>query len=370
MSEPLSGAIVGFGRVAEHAHLPALLRHPRVRLDAIVDRRSGRRERARRILGSQVRVYADIDELLEHGKPSFVDVATPPTARVDVISSAAAAGVHVLAEKPLAVSAEAMRAIAEAAGRFRIVLMTVHNWHHSPAERVNAGAVGGLREIEFHTHRTQPAGGPNSWRLRAARAGGGILTDHGWHALYLAQSIARSRPVSAVATTATRRWLQADVEDTARCRVTFANGVRLVLDLTWAADRRGTRVRVVGDGGSIEIEDGTVIVRDTDGREQNRRRPDDASDDSYHASWFPPVLEDFIAAVERPQHAIDNFGEAALCRAVIDAAYESARREGALVAVDGHDFLARYVDGAKGARSETDGLNALVVTDRRERKTP
>ncbi len=60
----------------------------------------------------------------------------------------------------------------------------------------------------------------------------------------------------------------------------------------------------------------------------------DAPDDSYHASWFPGVLDAFAEAVREPASAAANQREALLCQAVIDAAYRSAERNGAEVAVE------------------------------------
>ncbi|RMF25738.1 MAG: gfo/Idh/MocA family oxidoreductase, partial [Deltaproteobacteria bacterium] len=315
-----------------------------VRIEAVADRNPERLDRARRLLGDGIRTYRDIDDLLERETPAFVDVATPPAVRAEIIGKAAVAGSHVLAEKPLAVSAQAMRAIAGAAARCGVAVMTVHNWHYAPAlrlvrEAVEKGTVGNIRAIEFRTHRTQPAGGRDSWRLRADLAGGGILTDHGWHALYLAQSLVQSRPASVTARVATRRWSEGNVEDTAWARFVFGGGVRVSLDLTWAAERRETHVRVLGDRGSVEIADGDVVERDTAGAVVGRRRAGGSSDDSYHAGWFPPVLDGFIAALEHPSLALENYREAAACRAALDAAYASARAGGAVTEVDGHEFL-------------------------------
>ena len=61
-----------------------------------------------------------------------------------------------------------------------------------------------------------------------------------------------------------------------------------------------------------------------------------APDDSYHASWFPGVLDAFADAIREPASAAAaaNQREALLCQAVIDAAYRSAERNGAEIAVE------------------------------------
>jgi predicted dehydrogenase len=69
----------------------------------------------------------------------------------------------------------------------------VHNWLKAPicdriSSLVDGGALGTVRAVRWQTLRIEPAvtvtsDGAN-WRADPAVAGGGILFDHGWHALY------------------------------------------------------------------------------------------------------------------------------------------------------------------------------------------
>jgi predicted dehydrogenase len=332
------GALVGFGAVAEHAHLPAYRRDPRFELRAVVEPDAHRRELARERLGPRVRLFPDLGSLLADGRPDFLDVSAPPAAHAAAIERAAEAGVHVLVEKPLARSlAEAQRAL-EATRRASSVLVTVHNWHHAPAFRalrsaVAAGAVGVPREVCFVTERSQPAGGAASWRLDAKTAGGGILVDHGWHQLYLARALlGDADPLGVSARVERRRWLAASVEDTATCRVRFAGDLRAELQLSWAAQRRRTEVLLRGSAGELRLVDGslTLLAR---GREEPWPVEPDSPDDSWHAAWFPGVLDVFAEALERPERAEASRIEAELCQRLIDAAYRSSAQAGREVAL-------------------------------------
>src|SRR5207247_2317607 len=86
------------------------------------------------------------------------------------------------------------RALVELAGRADRVLHTVHNWHHAPIVRqtralVADGAIGRVTDAAWQTLRTRPAavadGGADNWRVDPDIAGGGVLTDHGWHVCYI-----------------------------------------------------------------------------------------------------------------------------------------------------------------------------------------
>ena len=78
-----------------------------------------------------------------------------------------------------------------------------------------------MRSVRWRTLRTQPAiavsaEGVANWRVDPAQAGGGILTDHGWHALYCVMRWAGA-PDGVAATLETRRFHDQPLEDTASC---------------------------------------------------------------------------------------------------------------------------------------------------------
>ncbi len=338
MKERFAGALVGFGAVAEHAHLPAYRRDRRFRLCAAVEPDAHRRALARARLGPETRLFPDLGSLLDAWRPDFLDVSAPPASHAAAIERAAQAGIHVLVEKPLARTLAEAERVLEATRRAGTVLVTVHNWHHAPAFRalraaVAAGVVGVPLELCFVTERSQPAGGVGSWRLDAKAAGGGILVDHGWHSLYLARALfGGADPLAVSARLERRRWAAASVEDTAECRVRFVGGARAELRLTWASERRRTEVRLRGSEGELRLADGglSLVAR---GREESWPVGPDAPDDSWHARWYPPILDAFAEALAKPARADANRREAELCQRVIDGAYRSSARGGAEVAV-------------------------------------
>jgi predicted dehydrogenase len=331
---PIEGALVGFGGVAEHGHLPGFRRHGGFAITSVAEPDAARRKRAREVLGSGARIYPSLRELLAAERPAFVDVAAPPATHAEAVTEAIIAQRHVLVEKPLATSLADAESLLAAAQRAGVALVTAHNWHYAPAFRaaraaVLAGTVGRPRRIEFVTERTEPAGGPQSWRLDAKTAGGGILMDHGWHQLYLAFALLDAgAPRSVRATTARRRFTRSTAEDTAEGTVHFAGGVEARLMLSWAAPARRTLVTLEGDQARLTIEGARVRVRTQDGAERDLAVEPDAPDDSYHAAWFPPLLDLFASALASPASAAANRQEARTCQAVIDAAYRSAARAG------------------------------------------
>src|SRR4029077_13009969 len=92
----LRGAISGFGEVAAQAHLAGWRTRPELNIVAIHDPVSERRHHAIRLIPN-IRVYDDLELMLDGERLDFVDVASPPayhaaTARMALAAGAARAG--------------------------------------------------------------------------------------------------------------------------------------------------------------------------------------------------------------------------------------------------------------------------------------
>src|SRR5262249_30500029 len=135
--------------------------------------------------------YSSGDELLGRADLDFCDICTPPFTHTGLIERAAARGIHVLCEKPLAPTlAEGWR-ISEAVRESGIVFQPCHQYHHSPAwqaVRRLLPRLGRIYYAAYEIHRTQAnEGNPHwapGWRTDQRLAGGGILVDHGAHVFY------------------------------------------------------------------------------------------------------------------------------------------------------------------------------------------
>jgi predicted dehydrogenase len=332
----LRGAIIGFGNVAIHAHLPEWVSRRDVELVAAADVRPARQRECRaRLPGaawydSATALLADADLDLD-----FVDICTPPSTHAAVICEALERGLHVLCEKPLVTSLEDLRAVSKLSRDTGRVLHTVHNWHHAPivqrtSEFIAAGAIGRVSRAVWHTLRMRPASTAadgDNWRLDPRIAGGGILSDHGWHVCYILQSWIASAPTAVSATLQTRRHTAAPVEDTASLRLHFPDATADVL-LTWAADERRNWAELTGDCGRIELHDHLLVLRQPGG-EQRWPFASGLSDGSQHPEWFHPVAEQFLAAINGRADENTNLEEASLCVAVEALARESNRHGGA-----------------------------------------
>ena len=336
----LRGGIIGLGNVAVHGHLPAWRERDDVEIVAVTDARAERRAASAEAL-PRARWHDSVDALLDEARLDFVDICTPPSSHASLIRRALERGLHVLCEKPLVHTAAELASIAPLAVKSGRVLHTVHNWHHAPivrrtAELLRQGAIGAVRRAVWHTRRTRPAAadpGVANWRVDPAVAGGGVLTDHGWHVFYVLSSWIGAEPTAVSARLERRRHSTLSVEDTASVRLTFPEATAEIL-LTWAAEVRENWAEVEGTRGRLELRDDTLLWRSAEGRDLGRWTcPPRLSDGSHHPDWFHAVADEFVDEVTSGRARRDNLAEASLCVALESAARESSRHAGRSVSV-------------------------------------
>jgi predicted dehydrogenase len=324
-------ALLGFGHVAEHGHLPAWRAREDFAVAAVAEPNAARRATAQRLL-PDAQIYADAFELLARERIDAVDIAAPPALHAPLGIRAAEAGCHILCEKPLTVSRDDHRRLSAAAAAAGVALCTVHNWKHSDqyvrlAELLSGGAIGRPTHVRFETIRAGRAVSVGSeWRGDAALAGGGILVDHGWHALYLLLGLAGEAPQRIRAEVERRRYTGADVEDTVTCEIDFPS-LRGEIFLTWAGDVRRTSWQVEGTGGTVRLCDaGGELVRD--GASSALRFAGSLSEGSHHPDWFGAVIDHFVGEIENPARRGGNLAEAERCVTLLALAYASAAAGG------------------------------------------
>jgi UDP-N-acetyl-2-amino-2-deoxyglucuronate dehydrogenase len=331
----LRGAISGFGEVAARAHLAGWRTRENVAIGAIHDPISERRHEAIRLI-KNVRVYDDLELMLDGEAPDFVDVASPPGLHHLAARAALSAGAHVIVEKPLALSLDEFEELAAIAAEKGRILMCVHNWKYAPAyaaarKAIEDGRLGAIRFISIDRLRTEPAGAGGSggkWRASSA-TGGGILIDHGWHVFYLMYwLLGGDSPVAISARLESPVGM--DVDDVADVRIRFAGGSFSRAHLSWRAPVRRTSALIYGELASLEIEGDRVLLTRRSGEVEDLS-VSDMADDSYHSAWFGGVAEDFERAVTEGTNSLianRNLAEARVALMLIDAARRSSIANG------------------------------------------
>lgn len=148
----LKGAAMGAGYFSRFQY-EAWSRIPEVEMAAIYNRTE---EKARALMAQYgiSRYYASWREMIDQERPDFVDIITPPETHEEMCAYAAARGVHIICQKPLAPTLDASRRIVETARAAGVRFMVHENWRWQPWYREikrmqEAGTIGEFTHIHF-----------------------------------------------------------------------------------------------------------------------------------------------------------------------------------------------------------------------------
>lgn len=255
---PVGIAVIGCGSTAHRRHLPVWRDLPGARLVAVVSRDPTRRQEAAAQYGA-LRALADWRELLTDASVEAVDVCTPHPQHGEIAIALAAAGKHVLCEKPLATDLPVAMAMVEAAKAAGVVLMPFLNMRLLGASAtaialVRQGAIGEpqiLRGVMAH-------GGPDRTDIRRewfwqASSGGGAILDLGPHIFDLAAQIMPA-PASRIRATL-RQPPGMAVESDGFVEIEYNDGSIAHMSLSWSlVAARESSLTVHGTTGSLRIQ--------------------------------------------------------------------------------------------------------------------
>jgi len=199
-------AVVGLGHIAQVAVLPAFRSSRNSELFALV---SNDREKLRS-LGQKYRLehlysYDDYNRALANVDAVFI--ALPNHLHREYAVRAAAAGVHVLCEKPMAPSAEDCLAMIHASEQNRTKLMIAYRLHFESGnleaiKLANNGTIGEARF--FQSEFSQQVSDDNVRVTEPVSQGGGPLYDMGVYCINAARYIFRSEPLEVTALSESR----------------------------------------------------------------------------------------------------------------------------------------------------------------------
>jgi len=194
-------AVVGLGHLAQVAVLPAFANAPNAELTAIV---SGDATKLKK-LGKKYKVeraysYEQYDRAL--AEVDAVYLVLPNHLHCEYAIRAAAAGVHVLCEKPMAVTEEECEAMIEAAKTNNVKLMIAYRLHFEEAnlEAIKLGKSGKLGNLRiFNSTFAQQVVEGNIRVTKPVEQGGGPVYDMGVYCINAARYLFQAEPTSVAA---------------------------------------------------------------------------------------------------------------------------------------------------------------------------
>ena len=333
----LGYAIVGLGGYGLGVIIPQFANCRHSRLAAVV---SGDPIKAKRVAAQNglpdrsIYNYQNFDTIRDNPDVDIVYVCLPNSMHAEYTIRAAAAGKHVMCEKPMAISVrecEEMIAACKKAGK---KLMIGYRCHFEPTnlEAIRLAASGAIGQRKyFRSEHGFTQGDPSRWRLKRALSGGGSLMDIGIYALNASRYMTGEEPVAVYAHEVTDRSDPRfhEVEDRIEFELEFPSGVIASCMSMYNANQN--HILLVGDKGRVELEpatrySGNRLWTGRDGRETEVTPPPGPG-----ATHFAAQLDHLVECIRQDKEPIVSGEEGLRDMRLIEAIYRSAREKKRIV---------------------------------------
>jgi len=330
---PVRLAVVGLVHGHVRGFLDRLKGRTDVQLVGVVDPDASLRDlyRERYALAPEI-FHGTVEAMLDAARPQAVASFTSTYDHPQVVEACATRGVHVMMEKPLAVSMAHGRRIAEAAARGRIQVLVNYEttWYASNRavyDVVKEGTLGPVRKMVAHDgHRGPQEIGVQPeflrWLTDPVLNGGGALTDFGCYGANLFTWLTgNARPLSVSAVTQTfKPAVYPRVDDEATIVVAWPQSVGIIqASWNWPFDRKD--LEVYGSRGqALTVRRAAVRFR-LEGKEEA-----EVPSPALAAPEDDPVR--YLAAVARGEvrpSGLSSLENNLIVTEILDAARESAQ---------------------------------------------
>ncbi len=234
-------------------------------LTAVCDNNPDKHSAIRQLVGNDVALFNDAEEMLKSGLIDAVIVSTPHYDHPGLSMLAMRHGIHTLCEKPAGVYTAQVREMNEFARGCNVVFGMMFNQRPNPLyqkvkDLIDSGELGELRRSNWiitNWYRSQSYYNSGGWRATWKGEGGGVLLNQDPHQLDLWQWLV-GMPVRMRAFCQFGKHRDIEVENEVTAYAEYANGATGVF-ITTTAEAPGTnRLEIAGDRGKVVVEDGKL----------------------------------------------------------------------------------------------------------------
>ena len=313
-------AIVGAGAISQ-GYAQAFLTCDQCEVVGVADVRPEAAESLAEVLGTKA--FESYAEMAEKCKPDAVLICTPPSTHPEICLDFIDRGVHVLCEKPFAVSSADSKKVIEAASAKGVKITMASKFRYvddviKAKQIVDSGILGDI--VLFENAFTAWVDMSKRWNSDPKISGGGVLIDNGTHSFDIARYFLG--PLAEVHVMEGRRAQNLKVEETVRVFVRSAKGVIGNIDLSWSINKELDRYI------SIYGSRGTVLV----GWKESKYRQSSSSEWVNFGNGYDKVgafrnqILNFARSIAGEEGLLIDSEDALASVEVVEAAYESLRQ--------------------------------------------
>jgi predicted dehydrogenase len=320
-------AVAGLGSIAQASVLPAFKNADNCELAALISNDETKLDELGKLYSVDRKfTYSQYDDCMNSGHVDAVYIALPNHMHREYTERAARAGVHVLCEKPMAVTEEDCDHMIRTCRGNNVKLMIAYRLHFEEGnlEAVRLATSGELGEVRLFTStfaQQVPAG---DTRVRRA-TGGGTLFDMGVYCINAARYIYRDEPDEVSCFTAANKDPRfREIEEMAACTLRFP-GDRLATFICSFGASALDAYTIVGTKGSLHVEPSyhyaTAIKHHLKIGEQEHVR------EFPHRDQFAPELIYFADCIQNNHEPEPSGVEGLADVRIVRALYRSAADE-------------------------------------------
>ncbi len=263
--------IIGVGNMGT-AHITSVQNIPQAELAAICDCDRKRADERVKLAPANCRVFYSADELLDSGAVDAVIIAVPHYDHTPIAIQAFEKGVHVLCEKPVAVTKSLAQKMIDAHAKrpeLRFALMfnqRTRQAHRKIKRMIEKGEFGRIIRVSWivtEWFRSQSYYDSGTWRATWAGEGGGVLLNQCPHHLDLFQWFF-GLPIKVRSAVSIGKYHDIEVEDEVNTYCEFPDGSTGNF-ITSTGEFPGTnRLEIAGTRGRLVFEEGVIKFRRTE----------------------------------------------------------------------------------------------------------
>ncbi len=341
--------VIGAGGIADRRTIPGMMLAKNAELVAVMEINMELAEKLRAKYNAK-RAYDDYKALIADPEVECVYIASPVTNHLEQVKAAAAAGKHILCEKPIALSIEECNEAQKACDDAGILsatgfMMRYHAFHQLIKQIIADGKIGTVHSARAQLTCWYPEI-EGAWRQNKALSGGGALIDMGVHCIDLIEYITGGKTVKTTAFNDTKTFSY-NVDDSSAVLIKLDNGVTGYVESNFnipdeAAFCRlefyGTKGSILAEGTIGQVEGGTVkavFSGDDAGyaAQQNRDTNGAVMLEAEFGNMYTKEIESFSDSILNGTPIQIPLSDAIHIQKVVTAAYKSSD-EGITVAID------------------------------------
>lgn len=278
--------------------------------------------------------FGSHEQLVNECELDAVLIATPPASHPEIALDFIGRGVHVLCEKPFAISTSEAKRVVEAAHAKGVKITMASKFRYvddviKAKQIVDSGILGEV--VLFENAFTSWVDMSRRWNSDPAISGGGVLIDNGTHSFDIARYFLG--PLAEVHVIEGKRSQKLPVEETVRVYVRSAAGVIGNIDLSWSINKELDQyISIYGTRGTVWI-----------GWKESKYRQSSSPDWVKFGNGYDKVgafrnqIVNFANAIHGEDRLLINSDDALASVEVVEAAYESLSQNH-WTPVNGHDL--------------------------------